>query len=630
MDSNDRPKSAPPAPLIAAALASVVLLAVIWSVDYLPTHDGPQQIFGAFLNNHLADAERSYQEVFRPGSAVTSLGFSVPFSVLESILPWRTALNATLSMILMMWSWGFFYLCRTLHPERAWVGLLGFACALQWPLYMGFFSYVASCAVGFFVLALGVRRWPWQRKDRVLIALLLTIQAVFHIFGALVIGALLGVIVIGRTRGRGMLKEVGWLLVMSAPTLAIIAIARDIAGPKAVLQYVATSVDELSFLDHVKFPAALFFGGPWWRRWPLVALSVGALGIGCARTLRKQAREEEGILALGALILLAVSIVAPINLARWDYFSPRFLPFALMTPMALLPLEQWKAQRTVKVAAAAAACAYLAANLLWLGWYDRDLRARCDDALSGLAAPVRRNGARLPIVLEPTAGLPSTSLSANMPYAFPLRNVGALYSIEQGGIVPYLFVIEPHIHEYVMKPGLDLPRVPDRAYVSPLFESATPNPLERDVILNYMASFGVTHEDVILVGKPQDADAMLARGFVEDWRRGGVLISHFVGCPSRVRLQSAGPLAHTTRLSFGWFPSMQAQWALPDGAHTTTVDLPGAPCGTVWVRAFVDQDESGELSAGDLVCEHAAPNGIVLMRLSQAAPTVDCPLVSVK
>jgi hypothetical protein len=346
--------------------------------------------------------------------------------------------------------------------------------------------------------------------------------------------------------------------------------------------------------------------------------------------MRKRAREEEGILAVAGVVLLAVSILTPINLARWEYFSPRFLPFAMMIPFALIPVERWNAARRMKLAAAAAAGLFVVANLAWLAWFDRDLRARCDDALAGLSAPVRRNGARLPIVLEPTAGLSSTSLSAAMPYMFPLRNIGALYSIEQGGIVPYLFVVDPHIHEYVMKPGLELPRVPDRAYVSPLFESASPNPLEREIILNYMASFGVTHQDVILVGKPQDADAMLARGFVEDWRRGGVLISHFVGCPSRVRLLSAGPLAHPTRLSFGWFPSMQAQWSLPLGAHTTMIELPGAPCGTVWVRAFVDQDESGELSAGDLVCDHAAPDGIVLMPLTQGTPVVDCRLVTAK
>ena len=54
------------------------------------------------------------------------------------------------------------------------------------------------------------------------------------------------------------------------------------------------------------------------------------------------------------------------------------------------------------------------------------------------------------------------------------------------------------------------------------------------------------------------------------------------------------------------------------------------PCGTIWVRLYVDNDESGELSPGDLVCQRAAPNGIVLMRLSHEAPTVECTLTQAR
>lgn len=623
-----------PLPFVAAGLASLALLAVVWCVDYLPTHDGPQHIFGSYLNNHLDDAAKNYAAYFRPGGAVTGLGFSIFFSSLEVLLPWRIALGVTLSVVLLGWAWGFFFLCRTLEPRRWPIGLLGFVCAPQWALYMGMFSYVASSALVFHVLAVALRRWPWTWKERLFVGALLTIQAVFHVFGAQVSGLLLGAVVLARATPEERWRELGWLLALSIPTLLVGWLAADIGATRVNPAHVATAVDLLSLSDHFQLPAALFFGGPWWRRWPLVLASLLASAIAAAQARREDVPRERTALLAASALLLVVAIAAPVHLSRWDYFSPRFLPFALMLPLALVPLERLAGlDATSRRALAAAGVVFLGANFAWLVAYNRDVRVRAGDALAGAAAPLHRTGARLPIVLDPNVGLAATSLSAAMPYAFPIRNVGALYALEQGGVVPYLFASEPRVHEHVIRrdKNLGLPLVPDRAYISPIYEEATPDPAERRVILEYMASFGSRYEDVILSGTRDDGDELLARGFAEDWRRGGVVVARFEGCPTRLRVRSPEVIQHPVQIAYGWYPSMEAHWAQlfakpSPPSSELAMDLPEAPCGDVWVRVVYDRDESGAVSGGDYACERAAPDGVVLMRLQKGPSTVDCEL----
>src|SRR5262245_48863355 len=143
---HDPPRPQPKAwvPWVAALLASVGVLVALWTVDYLPTHDGPQHILTAYIGNHYDDARKHFQDYFEPSLAITSLGCYALFGALESIFPWRVAFLLTLSLITLVWGWGYFLLCRALGRQRWALGVLGFACALQWSVYMGLFSFVLS------------------------------------------------------------------------------------------------------------------------------------------------------------------------------------------------------------------------------------------------------------------------------------------------------------------------------------------------------------------------------------------------------------------------------------------------------------------------------------------------------
>src|SRR6185437_13240825 len=112
------------------------------------------------------------------------IGFQLAFSLIDRVLPWRTALRVTLSLLALAWAWGHVALCASLNRRRAVLGLVGFASGVPWVLYMGFFSFMGSAALGLLVVAAAIASWPWTPVRRVAIAGAMAIVAVSHAFGA--------------------------------------------------------------------------------------------------------------------------------------------------------------------------------------------------------------------------------------------------------------------------------------------------------------------------------------------------------------------------------------------------------------------------------------------------------------
>lgn len=618
-----------PASVVFALLTALLSLVPLWVSDYLPTHDGPQHVFGSYLVNHLHDPGTGYDRYFQPGYPLSSFGFTGIFSVLEMMMPWRLAYALTLTIITQIWAWGFVALCRAVHRDRWLVGLVGFTAALQWALYMGMFSFVLATGIGFFVLARAFARSPWTSKDRLAIGALLTLQACSHVFAAGACGLILGLLTVVRapTMGR-RLRDLAWLLIISLPTLTIGALVRG-APPASKV----SSGDALTLIERLAAPASLFFCGPWWRQWPLTLLCLCGLSYGWFRLIKKQGSQEERVLTLGATLFLLLAVALPINLPGWDYASPRFLPYGAMFALALLPSEalaSWTL--TTRRAVITAGSGLLLLNLTWQTLYSIRLWESSSDILEATQAPLVRDGARLPIILNPTADSQRTPLSNLVPFALPLRNSGALFALEQGGFVPYLFASIPTLHPHVMRQEAlsALPPVPDRGYVTPLFTIQDLDPLERITIINYLLSFADHYQDTIVSGTNADLGLVLERGFDVDFRNASTLIARFRGCPATLHVREHE--AHPLLVSFGWFPSLRPskELSIAASAEPRTVDLPGAPCGMIWLRVVLDTDNSGELNAGDEICSSAAPDGIFLTKLGHTPRSIECQLRPVR
>src|SRR5262245_61258339 len=161
-------KAIPWSALLGGALA-VALVATLWMVEYLPTNDGPNHVLLGYLSNHLDDAGKGYADFLKPSWPITSLGFQFLFSVLERAMPWRHALRAVLSLGALLWAFGFAHLAASLERRRVVLGLVGFATALSWNLYMGLFSYWLCAGASLWLIGYALRRPRWAWRDRLVL-----------------------------------------------------------------------------------------------------------------------------------------------------------------------------------------------------------------------------------------------------------------------------------------------------------------------------------------------------------------------------------------------------------------------------------------------------------------------------
>ena len=648
--------------MTAALAATAGLWAMLAVVRYLPTHDGPHHVFLTHLENHYSDPGAAYPDYYVPSRALSSAGFSLLFAPLSELFAWRPALQTTLAVIVATWAWGATALAGAVHPRRAVLGAVGFATAFQWALYMGFFSYLLSSAVGMFTLALAVRVESWRWKHREMLTGLLLVQAIFHVFGAEVVGMVLVLLVAFREPLRRWPRELALLALSGLPAGYVAAYAAGIVGVQTVaMPAYSESSTWLPFTERVTLLADAFAAGPAWRAWPPVALGLAGLGFGARRSFAGRAAPHEKALLASSLILLGAALATPFSMPKWEFLSPRFVPMAFMLCIPLIPLEAVSSTRVTR-AIALGLGAHAAAATLWAGWHHRRLERACGPALAALNAPIERRGPRLPIILDTTCSRSTAAPPFAVRFAEPAWNTGLLYAAQQGGIVPYAFTGIPQLHSFVMTVDGDarIPEIPNRIQLwGALMRDSTP-PETREAMLTELAAAGAHYEDIIFYGPEADRAAIAARGWKTDWLRDGLWIARFEGCPARATVSFGAPAGQPMLIELGWHPNDTPEHRalvrpLPDGGWSTVVmrrkrRAPGgldlsvrgvgsgdgrdrvrvdamwhdAPCGKTWIRAGRQLDGSGDSGAAGGACAGADAEGRLVTTLSSEQRALTC------
>lgn len=613
-----RPPAGPRAGLwLAQAALLIGLVLSVVGVPYLPTNDGPQHIFTLHATNHLDQPGTGWSEWLVPHQPLSSRGFATVFSPLDLLLPWRTAVRLALALLVAVWAAGAFTLARAVHPERGWLGLTVAAAALQWAFYMGFFNFYLASGFGLFVLAYALQRESATPGRLAVLAVLLLVQALFHLVAAVFTGLALATLALLRAgpgrRGAALVRTMlvgtpAALVALSATAVRVgsgmqVAVDPDIAGTEM-------------------FPPAwtlarCFAGGPLWRAWPLTLLAVLSIGVWIWR--RERTPSDRALLTVGSALLLAAALL-PLHLPSWHFFSVRFLPLAVPLLVLALPVEALP--RLGRLGVAAASVVFAAAATTWGAAHHRDLAERSAPALAGLEAGIAREGPRLPIVLDPLLGRSLEDAEADMPFTAPLLNLGKLYATEQGGMVPHTFASDPSIHSALMTEEGErrLPPAADPRYVLRSLGPGNERDLAlREAVTVYLAAHGTRYEDVILAGRPEDADHLEWLGFEPDWREQGLVIARFRGCPFTVRFPDAANLPEDAVLELGWYPALGVthRYSLarvplgPDGSRTLPLRQ---SCGGLWVR----------LAPASSVCEGADDSGRLVVRSARSQPEVVC------
>lgn len=590
---------------LAGLLAGIVVFA-IWCVPIVPTHDGPNHLANCVLANRLEDPGSSLHQWLELGAPLTNLGFQAVCEAIEPLLGWRAAYSTTLTVIALVWALGFTSLASSIYGGPSPLLGLGFATALSWPFYMGFFDFVLAAGLTFWWLgrwaraveATGSVEEPGPRELAVL-GLGLLVIALAHTFVAALGGLAAVMIVLFGGPAAVRARRIGGLVLASLPAAAIAVLARPDDEPGGVVWR--------TFPERMGELAGYFVGGPALRAWPPVVLALAGLLLGVRGVVRRELSAPQKALLLFAVVSLGIYAIAPRDLESWAFFSPRLLTLALPFAALAVPrplLEEPRARGTAHLLTGGAA-------LLSLGWsitHHRELTPLLDEALAGLGAQpalAPRTGPRLPLMLS----LAGDGRSVNA--ADPLVMILHLYLFDQGGVDPYLYADVPSRDRIMFKddPKRMFGYFPARFLKNDVAcagrDAACPT---MEVQAEWHAVFGRAFEDtIVLADDPVVFEVFERRGYVADVRAGRLGILRPRRC--RVELDVVAPAGEPAPrqlvMAFGHeglpVPTQEGLLPLPPPL------LEGPDCGALWLALGGEQLTCAEAGADGRLHFEATP-----------------------
>ena len=594
-----------PFPWRRALLLAAVLVAGVLSVPLIPTHDGLNHLASCALYNRLGDPDSSLHAFLERSAAISSMGFFLLCRPLDLLFGWALAHQLAFAGMGLLWSFGFLYLARGVTPGGQ-LGLLGFALAQPWALYMGFYPFVVGSALSLWVLGYAVRAGPEPRRGPWLVLASATAFVTFcHGFAGVVLGAALALWVLLAAAPGRRLVALGKIALAGAPSvLLVLAVSTGASSSEGSAMNEATLW--LPLAARLPTAAATFLGGAAARAWIGFFGAVFALGAGLVQLRGPRTTAPQKWAALvGVLGLLGYSVL-PFDLASWSFFGPRLLLVPLALAFLGVPASgRLAGRRLVPVAVLLLALA----SLGWTARYHHQLQVDLKDASAGLEAPLARTGPRLPLFLRREA--------SSFEHAEPLVMAGHLYLLAQGGVSPYLWATIPWQDPTLFRaPPEELFGPHPARFVRESLKCATgelPQCPTLDVQYEWLALFGRRFEDVVLFhDDPAALETFLARGYVADLRAGDLSILSPRACRFAVRLAGAGATRAPLVVEIGrhlqlppvYRTLVPAGTAIPEEGLALEVD--GPDCGALWARVTRE--------AGDSACVEPSP------RLGQASP----------
>lgn len=606
-------------------LLSLGLIGALWCVPYVATHDGPNHLADCVLADRLDDPGSGLDKYLERGTPISSLGFQAICASTEPLVGWRWAYRISIAVIALSFALGYFYLARGIarlgQKDSNPFELLGFAYALPWCFYMGFFDSLFASALSLWVLGFLVRTPRPNAARWAALSGALVVVALVHVFTAALLGVLCALLIGLRAPPGERIRALAITILIGLPAMAIALSARGGAdiGTTAWHPWAVRLIDL----------AETFLGGPLARTWLPVGLGVVSV-VAALASFRRIDPAHRAIAVFSALSLV-IFFVSPYNLATWAYFSPRtvFLGLAL-APLALPgPAFDHRGERLAATLAVAAAAL---GSIAWSASFHLQMEPLVEEALGGLDAPLHRDGPRLPMmfVREPKV----------IAEVEPLVMIGHLYLFDQGGVDPYLYADQPLIDPIVYKddPKKLFGEFPVR-FVRESFKCAGTRPScpPLDIQYEWLAIWGKRFDDVILFADdPALRQVFLERGYAIDFERRRLSILHARSCRIDLRIVAEGSrvLGAPLRLRVGRSKIDQpmvedripAEAVVPSGGLPLAIE--GPDCGALWVDvSWVGTSSTG--SAPGSACAEAGDQGRVRVQAQPGAPVeVRCTLRS--
>jgi hypothetical protein len=598
------------------ALLSALLVGSIWYVPYLPTTDGPEWIFAAHAEIHYGDPDAPYPAVLVPTLQFASRGVSVLLGPFDAWLGWQHGVQVTLSVVALGAAWGFVALVHSVSSERRALAYLGFPLSLSWAFYMGLWPFVVSLALGSFIIALAVRLRQPSSVGRAVLGLLLLLQAVAHVFGAVLTGAVVATVAAARAPRGGRLAELGRVLLTGIPAAGIFVacawLSRDITHAPLVDHFT-----HLSFADTLATLPRIVLPGPLVRALLAAVVILGAGTLAAVRAFRAGTSAEDRALGLAAVVLLLTGAAGPFQIPGWQFFSQRFVPVGAALALVVLPVERLapSLRRALSLGLLALAVLSLVASYP----LHRRLAALCPSAVQGLSTSTRTHGEILALSLRPTERPTYSFVTAEVPFDNPLLHMGTLYAVALGGIPAFSFTGVPAIHAFTRRPTTR-PRPAPEELVAAFGSYAFSHDLAaREATLRELSTYALYYDEVAIFGAiPSDLELWKKQGFETDFQAGATLLAHFVPCTIDFTVPAAADdpppafdigVDHVKVFSDLHPPPT----TLDDGL--THFSLAPSPCGSVSIRVRW---------ANGARCRNADDEGMMRAVVTRASSRVAC------
>lgn len=577
----------------------------IWSVPFLPTHDGPKTLYASHVWSHAG--EPGYAAEFRRGAPVTNLGFAFLYSGLERLASWHVAYALVWTFVVLLVPFAVWRLACAFDVRRSPVALIAVAAAFHWSIHMGFVNYAGSLGLGLLAVACGIERQRWSVRREIGIYGLVLLATLFHPVGAQV--AAIGLFtfrLLTLRRGR-LVRDLGATVLGCAPAAAVSLVSRDALLDARSKGLIGGETWRLTWLETLASPTRVFLSGPAWRSLPVLLFAMAGLVLAVRALVRRQFDARSVTLLVLVLLGVFASAIAPMQAGGWEAIQPRFIPIAVFCALALLPFERLTGR--IRVISTAALFGFGVASNLWVLSLHRDFEGKNREALAGLHRDVIPGRTLLPILARPdSVRPPRDDTSLPVAHALFMLNIGQVYGVERDAIVPYTFSLLPEIH--LIENKLErLHRVPRRDYGAYFAEGA--DPIRRRAELIRLASYGLAFDDVLFIGAADDADAFIATGYEVEVRDGGFMIGHFEGCPIHLKVRGSRP---GDALYVGW---LHADRVVEIVVPTETDDeerlIARGSCSGMWVRAATDSGKQPRCRGGraDGAAESAAGSEVL-------------------
>jgi hypothetical protein len=297
-------------------------LALFWSVTYLPTQDGPVHKYNASLQGALAaPASTTLREYYELRPAALANTFSQQaLAVLMAATSPETGERLFVSLYLVLFAGGAWYLVACTRPENRPLVVLWVPFALTYLFHMGFYGFCFGAATSLVLFGYWThRRSRFGPGHAAVAAGLSLLVCLWHPFAFVVTLLVIGIAVTGSAAARAaaagrasrpaLRSGVLWPLVSAMPALVLLmASAREQGGASgALLQRPWQMVQQLR-----RPPLWVSFVDLEWVPWLLVIVAlivtVAALVV---RKIRRGDWIDLDALLVAAGVLGALFFVAP-------------------------------------------------------------------------------------------------------------------------------------------------------------------------------------------------------------------------------------------------------------------------------------------------------------------------------